>query len=273
MNELGVCTQGVFGSRALLTPEHIRQVADTGIRWIEIGGPNRDCFNYGDDAYVDAIGEAVRECGLNAWSMHGPFCPVALDDPDTREKAIQDLISAGCIASKMGAGRMVIHPGRDVPTVDRDLEIAYVREAISRALDAVPSDLILAVETVRAPWLGMRCDDILRIVDGFDPARVGICLDTGHWHSAGHLIESMPGIVNRIVTCHLHDNGGGEKDEHLMPGDGTIDWGRVIGVLRKGGYAGPFMLEARVKGMDPAEYVEDYTRRMAEFTEEETHER
>ena len=28
---------------------------------------------------------------------------------------------------------------------------------------------------------------------------------------------------DRIVTTHIHDNHG-EKDEHLLPCDGTIDW-------------------------------------------------
>ena len=28
---------------------------------------------------------------------------------------------------------------------------------------------------------------------------------------------------DRVVTTHIHDNHG-EKDEHLLPFEGTIDW-------------------------------------------------
>jgi len=34
------------------------------------------------------------------------------------------------------------------------------------------------------------------------------------------------------VTCHLHDNDGSD-DTHSMPGDGTINWNKVIPLLRK----------------------------------------
>ena len=33
---------------------------------------------------------------------------------------------------------------------------------------------------------------------------------------------------DRVVTVHAHDNHG-EKDEHLLPWEGTIDWDAVLG--------------------------------------------
>jgi sugar phosphate isomerase/epimerase len=35
---------------------------------------------------------------------------------------------------------------------------------------------------------------------------------------------------DRLVTSHIHDNHG-EKDEHLLPYDGTIDWDATLGAL------------------------------------------
>jgi sugar phosphate isomerase/epimerase len=34
-------------------------------------------------------------------------------------------------------------------------------------------------------------------------------------------------LRDRVVTVHLHDNHG-EKDEHLLPWEGTIDWDAAI---------------------------------------------
>ena len=34
----------------------------------------------------------------------------------------------------------------------------------------------------------------------------------------------------RIVTTHVHDNHG-EKDEHLLPFEGSIDWDATLKIL------------------------------------------
>ena len=262
--ELGMCTQAAFGNRNLLQPGRLGELVAAGIEWVEIGGPNTTCFDYEDDAYVGSLVEAVGECGLRVWSMHGPFCPIAMDDPDARERGIALLIRAGRIAERLGAGRMVAHPGRDVPTVDRAREIGWARDAVSRVLDAIPESVTIAVESTSHPYLGVRPDDLLGILDGLDPARAGICLDTGHWNMAGHLMTSAPRVVRRIATVHLHDSEG-ERDDHRMPGDGTIDWPRLIGILREGGYGGPLMLEAGPRARSLGDHWQEYSLRMAAF--------
>ena len=39
-------------------------------------------------------------------------------------------------------------------------------------------------------------------------------------------------LGDRIVSMHVHDNHG-TKDEHLWPGDGTIDWPGVREALAR----------------------------------------
>lgn len=39
--------------------------------------------------------------------------------------------------------------------------------------------------------------------------------------------KSFETMRERIVTAHIHDNHG-EKDEHLLPSDGTIDWEALL---------------------------------------------
>ena len=45
-------------------------------------------------------------------------------------------------------------------------------------------------------------------------------------------------------SLHIHDNHGDGQDEHLFPGDGTIDWKEVLNTLRAIGYAGDLVMEA-----------------------------
>jgi sugar phosphate isomerase/epimerase len=53
--------------------------------------------------------------------------------------------------------------------------------------------------------------------------QVGVCLDLGHAHVTVGTADAIGTLGNRIASVHAHDNHG-TKDEHLWPGDGTIDW-------------------------------------------------
>ena len=61
---------------------------------------------------------------------------------------------------------------------------------------------------------------------------VGICLDLGHAHVTVGVAAAIGMLGNRIATVHVHDNHG-MKDEHLWPGDGTIDWTATSDALKK----------------------------------------
>jgi sugar phosphate isomerase/epimerase len=56
---------------------------------------------------------------------------------------------------------------------------------------------------------------------------VNFCLDIGHAHlSDGGIDAAFDLLKPRIAQLHLHDNQG-QKDDHLWPGSGTIDWKNV----------------------------------------------
>lgn len=52
---------------------------------------------------------------------------------------------------------------------------------------------------------------------------IGVCLDLGHAHITVGVTEAISVFGKHIVSLHVHDNHA-VKDEHLWPGDGTIDW-------------------------------------------------
>jgi sugar phosphate isomerase/epimerase len=52
---------------------------------------------------------------------------------------------------------------------------------------------------------------------------VGVCLDLGHAHLGAGVGEAIATLDKRILSVHVHDNHA-IKDEHLWPGDGSIDW-------------------------------------------------
>jgi sugar phosphate isomerase/epimerase len=50
-----------------------------------------------------------------------------------------------------------------------------------------------------------------------------LCFDTGHAHIEEGVEVGFDAMRERVVTAHIHDNHG-EKDEHLLPYEGNIDW-------------------------------------------------
>jgi sugar phosphate isomerase/epimerase len=59
---------------------------------------------------------------------------------------------------------------------------------------------------------------------------VKLCFDTGHAHMEGGVVVGFEAIRDLVVTTHVHDNHG-ERDEHLLPYEGTIDWTAALSAL------------------------------------------
>jgi sugar phosphate isomerase/epimerase len=68
---------------------------------------------------------------------------------------------------------------------------------------------------------------------------LGICYDTGHGH-----LQGIDGGFENIRTTHVHDNHG-DKDEHLWPFEGTLNWPALVEKLVLAKYKGPLVFEAR----------------------------
>ena len=101
------------------------------------------------------------------------------------------------------------------------------------ALEVIPNELSRAGSIVHF------------IEEDFDG--VGICLDVGHAHIDGDVIDAIETVSEYLIATHLHDNAG-RSDDHLLPFQGTIDWAGALLAVQKIGYDGPFMLEIVPKG-------------------------
>ena len=60
---------------------------------------------------------------------------------------------------------------------------------------------------------------------------VRFCFDCGHEHCYTKTVSMIDVFTNRICCTHIHDNMG-KEDEHLIPGDGIIDWDSFAAALK-----------------------------------------
>jgi sugar phosphate isomerase/epimerase len=71
---------------------------------------------------------------------------------------------------------------------------------------------------------------------------VGVCFDFGHAHMVNSVRESFEIVRQQICSTHVHDNNK-DRDAHLWPGKGTIDWKEAMELLRTAPQTPALMLE------------------------------
>ena len=102
------------------------------------------------------------------------------------------------------------------------------------------------VQVAFEPEPGMLIDTMPRfeeLVNLVDSPRLGLTLDLGHLHCLGEPIEeTILRWSNRLLNIHIEDMRAGIH-EHLMFGEGEIDFPPVLAVLQEVGYDGGLHVE------------------------------
>lgn len=139
---------------------------------------------------------------------------------------------------------------------DRD----KAKELLSRRLvcyseKAGAKGLNFAVEVISGALLDYRELAIIKEKNSLD--NFGLNLDTGHANLIMHENISLIPSFLKVFGTHIKDNDGINADE-LKPGDGCIDWPKLISSLETSGYSGSYDFE--LSSSDDKEYLmaEDY---------------
>jgi L-ribulose-5-phosphate 3-epimerase len=94
----------------------------------------------------------------------------------------------------------------------------------------------------------------LPLLDRIDHPAVAVNYDTANveYYSGVRAEDDLPAIAGRVANVHLKDMRGsrGEWDFPAI-GDGHVDFGRVIEILRGVGFEGPYSVEVEFTGGVP----------------------
>jgi len=170
--------------------------------------------------------------------------PTLVDPPRQATRRVDFLERAVVIASELGSDAVSFWSGRaDTGTPDRIQWKRLVAGCRKLADYAAKHDVRLAFE----PEPGMFIDSMPRFADlhqRLNHPALGLTLDVGHLHCQGevpvadHLRCWQPWLWN----IHIEDMRRGVH-EHLMFGEGEIDFGPVLRTLREIGYNGGVHVE------------------------------
>lgn len=184
-------------------------------------------------------------------------------DPNTVEEEnrkimMKNLTMALEMTAEFEAGVLTIHPGYSAIQRGLNVTVEDLRKLSIRTMEellplAEKLDVKIALENNVSP--ADTVDELIAIVEAVNSPYVGVCFDSGHAHEMSKLPGKSPADIDSftqqvwnnniilgennavdrlapyIIECHLHDNNG-LFDQHLLPGEGTIDWDHIIDVLK-----------------------------------------
>jgi sugar phosphate isomerase/epimerase len=260
MRPFGMSTHLFHGRQ--LTRDHLKAVAAHGFDEIELFA-TRTHFDYHSSSRVADLQQSLAEAQIALHSVHAPVSDgfiagrhagpltLASTDTETRARALAEVEHALQIARRIPFKVLVVHLGipRSQPSGPSDNN----RDAARRSIEALqksaePLGVRIALEVI--PNELSRTNSLVHFIDTvIDATDVGVCLDVGHAHLEGSVVDAVEGVSEHLVAVHLHDNRG-RTDDHLMPFDGTIDWPAALTAVQKVGYDGTFMLEVTAHGSD-----------------------
>jgi sugar phosphate isomerase/epimerase len=219
-------------------------------------------FPYADRAASDGIAERLARFGVRILSVHAPLYPdvrtykkdrwysLSSDEDDHRRDSVAATASVGDWLAGRGGGTLVLHTS--FPAGDwYPVRWGAFLSSLNELLPLVPENVRFAVENT--PVSSGRVEILRDIVARYPPERVGICLDLGHAHIEEDPLKAIEVAGERLIHVHASDNHG-NRDEHLVPGRGTIPWTRILSALREAGFAGAFTVELNdaTRGDQPA---------------------
>jgi len=235
----------LFVSRKL-NADLLAQIKEHGFSALEIFC-SRAHFDYGSKQEIQALKTALEAHRMALISLHAP---TSKDTSATREsgiplsicevervrriEAMDEFKRAIDVSEDLPFSRMVLHMGGSRETADPRKRDAAFSSLEHLVLHAHHAGVTLALENTISEMGGPAY--LRAFVDETRLTGLRFNFDIGHANLADgpaeeRLEKSFAPLRDLVASLHLHDNHG-EKDEHLPPYDGSIDWSVAIPLLK-----------------------------------------
>ncbi|MCS7187259.1 MAG: sugar phosphate isomerase/epimerase [Armatimonadetes bacterium] len=203
---------------------------------------------------IRSLRRQIEERGLTV-SFHAPY-PLNLADflPEVRGAAVRYTERLLQVAGELGAEWVTVHPGYGlgIPTLEWVREKAM--DGLKRSLDrlipiAERLQVPLAVENLvpvspesEIVFLLDNPEELKRLLVDYPSPALKVCIDVGHAEVSEGFHAFWSVAKERCVALHMHDNNC-RIDLHLVPGNGNIDWHKILSTLRGDDFSGAVNVE------------------------------
>ena len=196
----------------------------------------------------------ISSHGLEATQAHAPWRTPKDGDPEERRRWLLAMKKAIRGTKALGCQRFVVHPLFPyMDTAEHPDEVWAMNEEFIATLADYAKDYGVTVCFENMPFPAFpitTVDHCMEMLDRLGRDNLKICLDTGHAaiFYGSDVAAAVRRIGDRLEAVHIHDNMG-KEDEHLIPGNGVIDWDGLCAALKEIGFNKVFSLETSPKHM------------------------
>jgi sugar phosphate isomerase/epimerase len=237
-----------------LGPLLLSEISRAGIDAVEIFCDSYH-FAYGSGPAVRELASALNENGLALHSLHAPTerdkasvrgsgVAISIADPERirRQDAVDEMKRALEVAETipfrvfvqdLATGHQAADP-RKLDAAFNSLEILAIfakHRGVTIALQNTPNE-------IGSPA------SLVQFIKDTHLHNLRFCFDVGHAHIEGGAVAGYRAMRDLVVTAHVHDNHS-EKDEHLLPWGGTIDWDAALAEFSSTPEPLPLVLELK----------------------------
>jgi len=238
-----------------LHPGILDGLVRNGVEAIEIFAARQHLDYANRRQHVKEIAEWFHGSGVPLNSVHSPLYAdyewgragappvnIASIDRASRVEAMDEIKRALEIAEQIPFRFLVQHLGTSNESFsDKKFEAAMTSIEHLRAF-AKPLGVRLLLENI--PNELSTPDRLVEMIRTAHFDDVGVCFDFGHAHMVSSVSEGFEILRHYIRSTHVHDNDKG-KDDHLWPGQGTINWKEAMELLRSAPQTPPLLLELK----------------------------
>ncbi len=252
--EIGFSTRRFANQR--LTPHILDQIHQAGIDRFEIFAA-RQHLDYRDSNHLRDVAEWFKSNRVSLNSVHGPLfsgldggrsagsaLSLSHTEKRLRIESMDETKRAMDAAEHLRFRYFVVHLGRHEDEYDlRRFDAGFTSLEHLRIFGKEQGvDLLLENTTG-----GLNTPDRVLQFIHYTRLEMKVCFDVGHAHLTGGVAASLDLLRPLVAIVHLHDNRQ-EKDDHLMPFEGSIDWQGAMGGLHTLGDSIPGLLELQDHG-------------------------
>ncbi len=231
--------------------ESIKRAAEIGYDGVEIwGGRCHAYYEDMDSARIAKINETLKKYGMSVPN----FIPaqfrypsnIATSDNQIRENSIEYICRNVNTAEAVGAKYISICPGYSLygqtPDQAWDCMMDSLRKIKNYANDKAVTVMLEPAHSMETDIV-LTVDQGIKVVDELGKDDFGLVIDTGHMFVNKESFTDIPMKVKDYKVHYHFDDNFGTSDDHLVPGEGKMDYSTFIDSLKKTNYDGWLSVE------------------------------
>jgi sugar phosphate isomerase/epimerase len=243
-----------------LTNDLVQAITRSRIATLEVSARlfTDDQQRQGNLSLLQTMIRDSRICIPTIHALFGQTYDLSSLDTQIHQNAMAAVRAAIDLAIDLEASIVVVHASAEpISPSERPDRLAQTRIAlIDIEKWSREAGKQIAIELLPRTCLGNTVEALFALLEEFDKAIVGVCLDTNHLMDRPQtLAQTVHDLGDRLLTLHLSDYDGVDE-QHALPGQGVLDWTAFMQALRDIGYAGPFNYECRVAGATVQERID-----------------